>query len=51
LIGTTEKTVFDVDQQEVAACKWVELTFLQHDLTQNPAKYTPWFKIIIDKFF
>lgn len=40
-----------INPQEVAAWKWMELEEVKKDIQNNPEKYTPWFKIIFDKFY
>lgn len=35
--------------EEVANYKWVEISKLVSDVKKNPDKYTPWFKIILEK--
>lgn len=34
---------------EIAQFKWMNLTTLAKDVSQHPIKYTPWFKIILEK--
>ena len=34
---------------EVLEFKWINLKDLRKDVMKDPAKYTPWFKIILDK--
>lgn len=34
---------------EISEYKWVEISELIKDINKNPNKYTPWFKIILDK--
>lgn len=34
---------------EVEGYEWIEIRKLKEDLKQNPDKYTPWFKIILEK--
>lgn len=35
--------------EEVADYKWIKLTDLKADITRNPGKYTPWFKLILER--
>lgn len=35
--------------EEVVEHDWVSLSELKNDMKSNPEKYTPWFKIIIEK--
>jgi isopentenyl-diphosphate delta-isomerase len=37
------------DSREVSEWKWIDLKDLKDDVTKHPEKYTPWFKIAIDK--
>ncbi|MCH5599676.1 isopentenyl-diphosphate Delta-isomerase [Niabella ginsengisoli] len=39
----------NINTQEVADWKYISLSDLKEDLQLHPEKYTPWFKIIIDK--
>lgn len=41
----------NINPEEVAAYKWVELDELKSDIANNPQEYTAWFKIIFDKFY
>lgn len=41
----------NINPEEVAAYKWVELDALKSDIANNPQEYTAWFKIIFDKFY
>jgi isopentenyl-diphosphate delta-isomerase len=40
----------DINPDEVDSFKWVSLEKLSQDIKTNPDNYTPWFKIIINKF-
>ena len=40
-----------INSEEVAAWKWMELEEVKKDIQNNPEIYTPWFKIIFDKFY
>jgi len=35
--------------EEIDDWKWVDLEDLKRDVTRNPGKYTPWFKLALDK--
>lgn len=37
------------DPNEVEKYEWINVTELIKDVRDNPRKYTPWFKIILDK--
>ncbi len=41
----------NINPEEVADYKWMTLEEVQKDIAKNPEKYTPWFKIIFDKFY
>ncbi|HLW33574.1 MAG TPA: isopentenyl-diphosphate Delta-isomerase [Aequorivita sp.] len=41
----------NINPEEVAAWKWMELEEVKNDIQNNPDLYTPWFKIIFDKFY
>lgn len=36
---------------EIAGYEWIGIGDLKKDLTKNPEKYTPWFKIILGKVY
>jgi len=40
-----------INEQEVAAWKWMPLEAVREDIISNPHYYTAWFKIIFDKFY
>ncbi len=40
-----------INQEEVAAWKWMELDMVRKDIENHPENYTAWFKIIFDKFY
>ncbi|MBI2624944.1 MAG: isopentenyl-diphosphate Delta-isomerase [Candidatus Nealsonbacteria bacterium] len=37
------------NKKEVDDWKWISLPELKKDMKKNPQKYTPWFKIILDR--
>lgn len=37
------------DSKEISEYKWIGTGELRNDLKENPKKYTPWFKIILEK--
>lgn len=39
----------NLNSEEVAAYKWIGIKELKIDLLKNSKKYTPWFKIIVEK--
>jgi len=39
------------NRMEVEDWKWIEMKKLKKDIKENPKKYTPWFKLILDKLF
>lgn len=41
----------NLNPDEVAAWKWVDLEELKEDMKENPQIYTEWFKIIFDKYY
>ena len=41
----------DINPDEVANWKWINLEDLKKDLKENPEAYTEWFKIIFDKYY
>ncbi len=40
-----------INKEEVAQWMWMPLDDVKRDITENPSKYTEWFKIIFDKFY
>lgn len=41
----------NINEDEVAAWKWMNLEDVKIDMALHPDKYTAWFKIIFDKFY
>ncbi|MGO3183304.1 MAG: isopentenyl-diphosphate Delta-isomerase [Aequorivita sp.] len=41
----------EINPDEVAAWKWMDLEEVKKDIETNPEIYTAWFKIIFDKFY
>ncbi len=41
----------EINPEEVASWKWMDLELVREDIQNNPEIYTPWFKIIFDKFY
>ena len=41
----------EINPEEVASWKWMDLEEVKNDIKVNPDIYTPWFKIIFDKFY
>ncbi len=39
-----------INEDEVAAWKWMPMADVEKDMKKNPEIYTAWFKIIFDKF-
>ncbi len=50
LIGHSEQSA-DINEDEVAAWKWMDLEDVKSDIANHPELYTEWFKIIFDKFY
>ncbi len=50
LVGNFEETP-NINKDEVAAWKWMDLDDVKKDIQANPEIYTAWFKIIFDKFY
>lgn len=40
-----------INPDEVADFKWMKPEDVKNDITENPEKYTVWFKIIFEKFY
>ena len=40
-----------INKEEVEEWKWMDLNKVKSDIQNNPDDYTPWFKIIFEKFF
>ena len=50
MVGSYEEDPV-INPDEVASWKWMELEMVRDDIKNNPDIYTPWFKIIFDKFY
>lgn len=50
LVGTFEGKP-NINPDEVAAWKWMDLEMVKTDIQNKPSLYTEWFKIIFDKFY
>lgn len=50
LVGTYDGAV-TLNPAEVAEYAWVDFEALKNDVTAHPEKYTPWFKLELDRFF
>lgn len=50
LIGHSEQSPA-INEDEVAAWKWMDLEDVKTDIANHPELYTEWFKIIFDKFY
>lgn len=50
LVGSYEADP-KINPEEVASWKWMDLEEVRDDIKNNPDIYTPWFKIIFDKFY
>ncbi len=50
LVGSYTGTP-QINPDEVAAWKWMDMEAIKSDLEKNPEVYTAWFKIIFDKFY
>lgn len=40
-----------INEDEVASWKWMDLEAVRQDIIDHPGNYTEWFKIIFDKFY
>ena len=38
-----------INREEVEEFRWIKIDNLKKDISENPGKYTPWFKIAIQK--
>ena len=50
LIGHSEEAPV-INEDEVAAWKWMDLEDVKMGINEKPELYTEWFKIIFDKFY
>lgn len=50
LVGTYEGEPI-INDDEVAAWKWMPLEDVKNDIQNNPEEYTAWFKIIFERFY
>ena len=48
MIGYSEEEP-KINQEEVAAWKWMGMEEIAADIQQHPEHYTAWFKIIFDR--
>ena len=51
VLAGTFNNVPNINKEEVEEWKWVALKDVQKDIGKNPDNYTPWFKIIFEKFY
>ena len=40
-----------INRDEVAEWKWMPILEVKNDIENNPENYTPWFRIIFEKFY
>ncbi len=50
LVGYYEKEPV-LNLKEAASWKWMKIEAVKNEIYQAPEKFTPWFKIIFDKFY
>ena len=50
MIGTYNEEP-NINPDEVASWKWMDVQAVKEDIDANPKLYTAWFKIIFDKFY
>jgi len=50
LVGAYEGTP-EINEEEVAAWKWMDLESVKKDIKNNSDNYTAWFKIIFEKYY
>ncbi|WP_430409674.1 isopentenyl-diphosphate Delta-isomerase [Kordia sp.] len=50
MIGTYNDAP-EINPDEVADWKWMEVQAVKNNIGENPDQYTAWFKIIFDKFY
>ena len=50
LVGKYNGEIF-ADPKEVADYRWINFEELKKDVSENPEKYTPWFKMELERFF
>ncbi len=48
LIGFTDSAKIEINQDEVADYRWIQLINLENELTKNPEQFTSWFKQALD---
>ena len=51
VLAGTFNNVPNINKEEVEEWKWVALKDVKKDIGENPDNYTPWFKIIFEKFY
>ena len=50
MVGHSE-TVPHINEDEVAAWKWMSMDAIANEMKEHPERYTEWFKIIFDRVF
>lgn len=50
MVGHSE-TVPHINEDEVAAWKWMSMDAIAYEMKEHPERYTEWFKIIFDRVF
>ena len=50
LVGTYNDAP-NINPEEVADWKWMEVAKVKEDIAKHPENYTAWFKIIFDRFY
>ena len=50
MVGYSE-TVPHINEDEVAAWKWMSMDAIANEMKEHPERYTEWFKIIFDRVF
>ncbi len=48
LVGFTDQSIININHDEAAAYRWVEINSLVNELKSNPTQFTSWFKQALD---
>lgn len=49
-VGDYEKDCIKLNKDEVEDYRWIDINTLKKDVKSNPKLYTPWLKIILERF-
>lgn len=47
--GIYDGPIDNVNPEEASEARWISVTDLKQEIAQSPEKFTPWFKLILDR--